>query len=105
MVVEVLGSSATWLTPRVEPKLAWMIPALPASVGLKQTSLAFSRGKFAPASVDFHNPYGGSPGARVTTPPLETELTPRPERADQMYSVHASTAIAEIARALTAAVL
>src|ERR1700751_2959730 len=98
MVVEVLGSTETWLTPRVEPKLDWMIPALPGSVGFRQTVSAFNRVKFAPPSVDFHNPYGGRPGARVTAPPLKTELTPRTPRVEAVYIVLPSTTIDEIDR-------
>src|SRR5438132_8281643 len=79
-----------------------MIPALPASVGFRQTVSASKRVKFAPPSVDFQSPYGGRPGARVTTPPLETELTPRTPRVEPTYGVLPSTTIDEMERPLNA---
>ena len=77
-----LGSSATSWTPRVEPKLAWMIPALTRKVRIQANVLELSNVKFAPPSVDFQKPYGGSPGASVTAPPLKTELMPRTARTE-----------------------
>src|SRR5438874_13436290 len=78
-----------------------MIPALPASVGFRQTVSASKRVKFAPPSVDFHSPYGGRPGARVTVPPV-TELSPRMPRVDPTYNVLPSTTIDEMERPLNA---
>jgi hypothetical protein len=54
--------------------------------------------KFAPPSVDFHIPKGGRPGARLTAPPLKTELTPRTARVDPTYMVLPLTTIDEMAR-------
>src|SRR5262245_23429335 len=81
-VLELLGSSATSVTPRVEAKLDWTIPPSPGIFGFKQTAWEFMSVKVAPPSVDFHSPYGGSPGAIETTPPLRTEETPRTPRAE-----------------------
>src|SRR5207253_4193461 len=92
------GSNSTWVTPRAEPKLAWIFPASPGRVGFRQTPSGANRVKFAPLSVDFHRPYGGRPGARVTTPPLETELTPRTARVEPTYMVPPLTTIDEMAR-------
>src|SRR6266480_41186 len=97
-MLELHGSSATSVTPRVEPKLAWMIPASPASVGFRQTALAFSSVNVAPPSVDLYRPYGGSPGAKETVPPLVTDETPRTPRVDPTYIVLPSTTIDEIER-------
>src|SRR5271169_1837419 len=97
-VVGVLGSSSMWLTPRDVPKLAWMMPALFASVGLRQVVWGCNNAKVAPPSVDFQIPYGGSPGAKVTTPPDMTALTPRTPRTEPTYIVLPSTTIDEIDR-------
>src|SRR5213594_3226302 len=86
-----------WLTPRAEPKLDWILPASPSRVEFRQMPSAFKSVKFAPPSVDFHSPYGGRPGARVTTPPV-TELTPRTPRVEPTYMVLPLTMTDEIAR-------
>src|SRR4029453_4191076 len=65
-----------------------MIPALPGSVGFKQTSSKFRSVKFSPQSVDLYNPSGGRPGGRNTTP-RETERTPGTPRAEETYMIFA----------------
>src|ERR671930_53537 len=86
-----------WLTPRAEPKLDWIFPASPASNEFRQMPSGLKSVKFAPPSVDFHRPNGGSPGARLTPPPV-TELTPRTARVEPTYIVLPLTTIDEMAR-------
>src|SRR5437763_3249079 len=90
-----------WLTPRAEPKVDWILPASPFRAGFRQIPSGLSSVKFAPASVDFHNPIGGRPGARLTVPPV-TELTPRTARVEPTYMVLPLTLIDEMARPLKA---
>src|SRR5262249_210345 len=84
-----------------EPKLDWIFPASPASNEFRQIPSPRSNAKFAPPSVDFQSPNGGSPGARLTTPPV-TEATPRTPPLDPPYIVLPLTLIDEIARPLNA---
>src|SRR5205814_5864142 len=56
----------------------------------------------APPSVDLYRPYGGSPGAKETVPPLVTDEIPRTPRVDPTYIVLPSTTIDEIERPLKA---
>jgi len=90
-----------WLTPRAEPKVDWNFPASPFSNGFRQTPSGLSCVKFAPPSVDFHNPGGGRPGAKLTVPPV-TELTPRTARVEPTYMILPLTLIDEMARPLKA---
>ena len=74
------------------------MPASPSIVGFRQMASELSRVKFAPLSVDFHTPYGGRPGARLTLVPPATAVTPRTARVEPTYIVVPLTSIDEMAR-------
>src|SRR5215472_9951771 len=74
------------------------MPALPESGGFRQIAWEFSNVKFAPPSVDIQIPNGGKPGARLTAPPLITELTPRTPRVDPTNIVVPSITMDEMER-------